>query len=85
MDVELFMENLDKTAKLQQEAIGILSQLNYLAKLYLTSVLVCPHGEISTNKCKAIVLKVWSLYNYVTSLADASDNFQEKGKIKKCC
>ena len=53
MVLELFMENLGKTAKLQQEVMGVLS----LRKFYLTSVLVFAHGKVSTNKHKAVVQK----------------------------
>ena len=50
-DFRQFTENLDETAKAQQEARGILSK--YLGKLRLTGVLVCCHGKVSPDKHKS--------------------------------
>ena len=66
-------------------------QVGYLGKLHLTGVLVCCHGKVSPDKHKAAEHKygserslklLRSMNNYVASLRDAFEDFEEKGKIK---
>ena len=90
MVLEQFMENLDETAKARQEARGILSKLNTLENCILLvfwSVVMERFHQTSiklqsTNMdLNEAVKLLWSLYNYVASLRDAFEDFEEKGKI----
>ena len=88
MVLEQFTEKLDETAKARQEARDILSKLEYFGKLHLTGVLVCRHGKVSPYKHKAAEHKYGSerikVIENVSSIRDAFEDFEEKGKIKIC-
>ena len=88
--LEQFTENLDETAKARQEARGIISKFNTLEncillvfwsvvmeRFHLASIKV-----LSTNMDLNEAAKLLrSLNNYVSSLSDAFEDFEEKGKI----
>ena len=91
MVLEPFTEHLDETAKARQEARGILSKLNTLENCILLvfwSVVMERFHQTSiklqsTNvDLNETVKLLRSLNNYVSSLRDAFENFEEKGKIK---
>ena len=92
MVLEQFTENLDETAKARQEARDILSKLNTLENCILLVVfwsvvmerfhqtsLKLQSSNIDLNKAVKLLR---SLNNYVSSLRDAFEDFEEKGKIK---
>ena len=89
MVLEQFTENLDDTTKARQEARGILPKLNTLENCILLvfwSVVMERFHQTSiklqsTNMDLNLKL-LRSLNNYVASLRDAFEDFEEKGKIK---
>ena len=90
MVLEQFTENLDETAKARQEARGILSKMNTLENCILLvfwSVVMERYHQTSiklqsTNMDVNEAVKLLrSLINYVNSLRDAFEDFEEKVKI----
>ena len=91
MVLEQFIENLDETPQARQEARGILSKLNTLENCILLvfwSVVMERFQQTSiklqsTNMDLNEAMKLLrSLNNYVSSLRDAFEDFEEKWKIK---
>ena len=91
MVLEQFTENLDEIAKARQEARGILSKLNTLENCILlvfwSVIMERFHQTIiklqSTNMDLDEAVKLLrSLNNYVSSLRDAFEDFEDKGRLK---
>ena len=63
--------------------------VEYLGKLHLTGVLVCRHGKVLLDRHKAAehkymnkAVKLIRALNNVSSLRDAFEDFEEKGRSK---
>ena len=91
MVLEQFTEDLDETAKARPEARGILSKLNTLENCILLAFWSVVMERFHQTNIKLqdtnmdlneAVKLLRSLNNYVASLRDAFEDFEEKGKIK---